>query len=544
MNNIRTPNKVGDELPIHKVFRGRSNSSKMLLDKLDYYNDSDEIARSEKRYIEEKLWTIFDLGGTYPIKEMLVRHLSIDISISSTNRAIEDLTIEHSLDKQNWTALIVTDNFPHFTRKESNMVHEDNLSIKFNNVLARYIKISLKVNIEVGSPNEYSEWGNSLDFSKVKVYAGKGLAVEPASDWTDLFHRKEGWSGADGIYSIPFNGCERPGEAHKTKTIFVFGDTFIGSVDPVNNRRIASKMINNSIAILEGNEPKKDAIKFLWNTDEKDNPTSYFIPASEKGKNIEDSYYWLQDGISIKGTFHCFPMIISPDPTQPEGFEFKVNGVTCVSAPIGDEGPILEQQTQLDTPFYYKAANGKITYFGAGFMANTEEANVSKPDGYIYIYGLQKWETTKMVVARISPHQFTDFANWEFWDGANWNKEKEKAVPIAEEVSSELSVSYMDGGFLDGKYIVVFQEHGTGKRLGIYTGDSPEGPFEDPVYLYYCSESERGDSIYTYNAKGHPHLSDPGELLVSYNVNTSSWPMHEKDGSIYRPKFLKIKQFE
>ncbi|MBW8351676.1 DUF4185 domain-containing protein [Bacillus sp. IITD106] len=544
MNNIRTPNKVGDELPIHKVFRGRSNSSKMLLDKLDYYNDSDEIARSEKRYIEEKLWTIFDLGGTYPIKEMLVRHLSIDISISSTNRAIEDLTIEHSLDKQNWTALIVTDNFPHFTRKESNMAHEDNLSIKFNSVLARYIKISLKVNIEVGSPNEYSEWGNSLDFSKVKVYAGKGLAVEPASDWTDLFHRKEGWSGADGIYSIPFNGCERTGEAHKTKTIFVFGDTFIGSVDPVNNRRIASKMINNSIAILEGNEPKKDAIKFLWNTDEKDNPTSYFIPASEKGKNIEDSYYWLQDGISIKGTFHCFPMIISPDPTQPEGFEFKVNGVTCVSAPIGDEGPILEQQTQLDTPFYYKAANGKITYFGAGFMANTEEANVSKPDGYIYIYGLQKWETTKMVVARISPHQFTDFANWEFWDGASWNKEKEKAVPIAQEVSSELSVSYMDGGFLDGKYIVVFQEHGTGKRLGIYTGDSPEGPFEDPVYLYYCSESERGDSIYTYNAKGHPHLSDPGELLVSYNVNTSSWPMHEKDGSIYRPKFLKIKQFE
>src|SRR5690606_30508892 len=148
-----------------------------------------------------------------------------------------------------------------------------------------------------------------LDTIVIRIYAGKGLAVEPASDWTDLFHRKVGWSGADGIYSIPFNGCEKQGEAQNTKTIFIFGDTFIGTVDPTTNHRISPKMLNNSIAILEGNMPKEDRIKFMWNEDEDGNPLSYLVPASEKGKSIEESYYWLQDGISIAGVFYCFPMI-------------------------------------------------------------------------------------------------------------------------------------------------------------------------------------------------------------------------------------------
>ncbi|GIN71504.1 hypothetical protein J14TS2_19790 [Bacillus sp. J14TS2] len=520
MFNICSPNKAGDELLIQEIDTGR-----WILPK-------ERTLTSSK----EELWAIMDLGGTYPIGEIVLGGDQQNRTTDSEliRRKFKDFKIEHSMDKHNWTPV----------QKDSQSEHGDQFFIKLNNALARYIKLSVRLSKEVDNQTELLDWKYVYNLRKTIIYAGRGLAVVPSTDWTNLFHRKEGWSGADGIYSIPFNGCERQGEAHRTKTMFVFGDTFIGDVDSSSNRRCDTSMVNNTLAILKGGRPKEDAIQFLWNTDSNGNPASYFVPTTEKGRTIGESYYWLQDGISIKGTFYCFPMLISPDPTQPEGFEFKVNGVACVSAPIGEAGPILEQQTQLDTPFYYTAHNGKTTYFGASFMAQTEESQIRNPDGFIYVYGLQKWETTKLVVARVLPHQFTDFTEWKVWDGENWTREKEKVVPIAEEVSSELSVSPMLGGYLDGKFIIVFQEDGTGKRLGIYVGDSPVGPFGEPIYLYYCSESESDASIYTYNAKGHPHLSNFGELLVSYNVNTSSWPMHEKDSSIYRPKFLTITQFE
>ncbi len=235
-------------------------------------------------------------------------------------------------------------------------------------------------------------------------------------------------------------------------------------------------------------------------------------------------------------------MIIGPNPNRPEGFQFDVHGICCVSAPIKDGGPILELQSQVDTPLYYRAANGHITYFGAAFMLDTKETASS--DDYIYVYGLQTGDQSKLVVARVKTKQFVDFCKWEFWNGSSWTSEKETVLPIADEISSELSVSVITDGFLAGKYVTVFQEWGGGNRLSIYISDSPEGPLTDPIRLYYCSESEEGNGIYTYNAKGHPHLSKPGELLVSYNVNTTSWDMHKKDASIYRPRFVVIKQFE
>ena len=45
-----------------------------------------------------------------------------------------------------------------------------------------------------------------------------------------------------------------------------------------------------------------------------------------------------------------------------------------------------------------------------------------------------------------------------------------------------------------------------------------------------------------YNAKAHPHLSRPGELLISYNVNTFDfWGDFFRDADIYRPRFIRLK---
>lgn len=56
---------------------------------------------------------------------------------------------------------------------------------------------------------------------------GTDIAV-PAPEWDVLFDRRSGWTGADGIYSIPLDGDERPGTGTADQTFFSFNDTFIG----------------------------------------------------------------------------------------------------------------------------------------------------------------------------------------------------------------------------------------------------------------------------------------------------------------------------
>ncbi len=44
-----------------------------------------------------------------------------------------------------------------------------------------------------------------------------------------------------------------------------------------------------------------------------------------------------------------------------------------------------------------------------------------------------------------------------------------------------------------------------------------------------------------YNAKAHPHLSPPGELLIRYNVDSSDFWGQFKNADIYRPRFIRLK---
>ena len=48
------------------------------------------------------------------------------------------------------------------------------------------------------------------------------LLAKPAQDWNRLFIRRSGWTGADGIYSIPLSGKENWTESSTEKTLFLF----------------------------------------------------------------------------------------------------------------------------------------------------------------------------------------------------------------------------------------------------------------------------------------------------------------------------------
>lgn len=466
---------------------------------------------------------IFELPGSYPIARIVIEdelYRSSD-KLHGLDFGLADMYFSCSLNRKDWV--------------EVN-------PIKMNNQMARYLRIQWKSDsLNTFCKRTQIDIVHSLSLN-VHFVVGQGLACAYDSAWTDCFHRHQGWTGSDGIYSISYSGQDVQTNKTDTKTLFVFGDTFIGDVDTKSKRRTSQVMINNTLAVIPNGVPNHEAFTYIWSRDEEGQPQSAITPLTPKTLTIPDCYYWLQDGINIGGMFYCFPLIIGPNPDGPEGFGFELHGIVRVNFPLTESLPRLDLQKQIDTELCYKNHKGYNTYFGAALMANTHEALVPQPDGYIYIYGIQQTGTTDLVVARVSVEQFEQIELWMYWDGEQWNTDPLSAQPVAREISCEFSITPMIGGMYDGMYVIAYMKDGLTPNsiVSLLVGDSPVGPFEQHVPLYYCDEPEQGDNIYAYNAKAHPHLSKPGELLISYNVNTSSWDKHLEDGSVYRPRFVRM----
>ena len=94
--------------------------------------------------------------------------------------------------------------------------------------------------------------------------------VERAPEWEARFQRYSGWTGADGCFSIALSGQWRPGTGGLGRTIFTFGDTFIGSIDPHTGRRLpGASMVNNTFAIARANFAAGPKSNFFRATSEK-----------------------------------------------------------------------------------------------------------------------------------------------------------------------------------------------------------------------------------------------------------------------------------
>ena len=74
------------------------------------------------------------------------------------------------------------------------------------------------------------------------------ITVEPAPEWTNLFYRQSGWFGADGIFSIPLSGVDKPGNAGNHETLLLFSDTYIGEVEN-GKPKPGNRMVNNTVVL-------------------------------------------------------------------------------------------------------------------------------------------------------------------------------------------------------------------------------------------------------------------------------------------------------
>lgn len=244
--------------------------------------------------------------------------------------------------------------------------------------------------------------------------------------------------------------------------------------------------------------------------------------------NELSSRLWLQDGIVLGDYIYLFPLLVKDEDSL-----FKVTRIGMMKVPIVDARFDFLHTTYFSTPLMSKTPDGGKIYFGAGLMNHVME------DGYVYIYGYKDLDGRHLIVGRFHPEDVENFNEWTYYDGSVWSKNPNDAATLIEGVSPELSVTPITSGKFAGKYMLVAEEGTTSGRIVYALADHPEGPFEPFQLLYQTTEHVTLRGGMTYNAKMHPHLSSPGNYLISYNVNTTILSALV-DVNIYHPRFIRV----
>ncbi len=420
--------------------------------------------------------------------------------------------------------------------------------IRFEPVYTRYLKVTVAGGAGIGTHGCVNGFEFRYGLSKIKfISADHGYYVEPARDWTSALSFYEGWNGADGIFITNLEGKEsKPKGDNKkdVKNIICFGDTFVGKVNPVTGSRKCADLINNSFCYIEGLDPANLKPEFLWGRDGSMEPTNLIY-------NDKDYIYWLQDSIITGGKFYSFTDNVVSEADNldlPEGFRFHLSGVDMVVIDIKEGKLDVASQRNIQTPLFVEGK--KNLMFGCGIFANTKEAGMEQADGYIYIYGINEIGPGQrnLVVARTLPQNLEKFEEYTYYDGKGWSKDMLHCAPIADDLSPEMSVMPMDFGRYKGKYIFIYSAGGVSDYVMARIGDTPYGPFEETLPLYCMNKIEDLEyqglkKIYQYNTKAHFNIAEEDEILMTYNVNCMDYESHLLNGNVYRPRFLRYKEF-
>ncbi len=361
------------------------------------------------------------------------------------------------------------------------------------------------------------------------------IITKPEPQWAEIFRHDTGWVGSDGIYSMATNGVDAPGKTGDANTFFWFSDGIVGKKS--GDTLLGDwQLLHNSVAYMDGIKPDADHIRFFYKKDSAGNAASMFEPHTQASK--PGDYYWLGDGFldhAKDSTTYLFAYRVK---SVPGGiYPFDDIGLGVIALPKNSRPPYANQY-QLDVPFFLKDSKGKgKVVFGISVLPNTAGARAPHPDGYIYVYGV-RGPNKELLVARVKDTLFENFTEWRFWDGSQWNTDINSAAALTNRISNEMSVSFMD----DGRVIATYELDTNSPNVVIQVGKTPWGPFQPLKKVWETPEIYDAIDFYTYNAKAHPQLSKPGELLISYNVNS----FHFEENIIkhpyhLRPRFITVK---
>lgn len=294
--------------------------------------------------------------------------------------------------------------------------------------------------------------------------------------WTN--HR--GWAASDGTYSATLPG---------RRVAWLLNDTFLGPVNADESLPKDAGFVHNTI-VTAGRDGLPETTLTGGTHDAPQSligETPSAPPWDPSGTN--DTWYWNGDGIMDGGKLRLFEYAQVPtDDPPPWNF-------TWVRTDIAS--------------FSHDLRNAKVTH---GY----DEGNVSwgveltRVGGYIYIYGV---ESGHMHVARARVGHLVD-RSWEFYTGSGWSHDSTASARVTDNVGASYSVTEVNG-----YYVLTTSDAYLGHDIYVATAPTPVGPFTNRTDVYTAPEGG-GDIYAPYNIAAHPELSRPGELVISYNVNS------------------------
>lgn len=316
------------------------------------------------------------------------------------------------------------------------------------------------------------------------------ISVTKAVDFNQLFTRFSGWTGGDATYSIPLPDG---------RTLWLFGDSFIGTVN-ANRTRAGGGFVRNAFVVQDGTNL----------TTLTGGVSAYMVPADAGW------WYWPGHGLAHGDTLQV--MLFGFKSTGGGAWDFAYASLDVATFHLPDFTLLSIERKKTDPETNYGAC-------------------ILEDGAYTYLYGSEKQGLSKFLhVARVKGHNLN--SPWEYFNGTDWTSDPAASARVFANVSDEFSVFKHNN-----RYYLLTQHHILGGEIYLYDSDSPVIGF-DHKRTVYCTPQTHEGNLFTYNAFAHTEFSGNGELLVSYNVNSSVFGDLFSNADNYRPFFVRVKGWE
>ncbi|MFI6231189.1 fibronectin type III domain-containing protein [Micromonospora echinospora] len=310
------------------------------------------------------------------------------------------------------------------------------------------------------------------------------------------------WNGGDSTASV---------KLPDGRMVWLFSDTFIGSVNPDGSRPDFQPLVHNSIVVQDG-----VALTETLTGGTAEEPMS-LVGAGDDG-DPANAGHWVADGTVEGSTLQV--LYNHYEKSGPNPLDLKMTGTALASFDL----PSLTLRSFSPVPVSDRIAWGS---------AILEDGDTT------YIYGTRLVNDSGPVkpihLAKVPAGGLA--GPWQFWTGDGWSANESEATRLMAGTTTAFAVQK-----IGSRYVLVTVDGNLvfNPDVVAYTASSPTGPFAGPVPLFRAPEPQPGKEIIVYDARLHPELARPGKLLVSYNVNSLADADNQADARLYRPRFVEV----
>ncbi len=379
------------------------------------------------------------------------------------------------------------------------------------------------------------------------ILAAGPAVAQPAvvfdKEWEAVFARTDGWTGGDVAATV---------DLQDGRILWLFGDSLIGPATD-GKRAAETRMVNNAIAVhpldrrAPWRAPAATAVQFYWGrNDGKGRPTAWIAPSQPSG----DWFWPTGGGIAFRSgnrtRLLLFLFRVRRDPQGKGVWNFQTAGTTLavvddVRAPVAEWKPRL-----LDIPHSTASTGVRLkteTLWGMA-ACRAPRQNADEPLELL-IFGTRRGglAVSDLLVARVGSDSVEQMNAWRFWAGdppaVGWTADAKRARGVADRIVSEFSIEPRIQN-AQAHWLLIQSELLLGRRILGRAARRPQGPWSAPAELLAVPDVGRSRQYFTYAAKGHFLISRPGEVLVTYLVNSNNFADLFNDASIYRPRFVRV----